>query len=81
MNKFKFNDFFNYKKIIHYLYTIVFNLQNHPTFHSEEKVGQLSKRKRVLSWSIYIISLRLEEMKKVNHIHICELILQTYSYI
>ena len=31
------------------------NLQNHPTFHSEDMVGQLSKRMRVLCWSIYII--------------------------
>ena len=28
---------------------------NHPTFHSEKKVGQLSKRKRLFCWSIYII--------------------------
>ena len=48
MNKFKFNDFFNYKKIIHYLYTIVFNLQNHPTFHSEESLVNLVRGRECL---------------------------------
>ena len=35
----------------------LFNLLNHPTFRTEKKVGLLSKRKRGLSWSMYIISL------------------------
>ena len=33
----------------------IFNLQNHPTFPLREKFDQVSKRMRVLSWSIYII--------------------------
>ena len=39
---------------------IFYNLKNHPSFHSEERLvnGQLiSKRKRVLCWSINNISL------------------------
>ena len=34
---------------------IFFNLQYHPTFYSEERLVQLSERKRVCCWSIYLI--------------------------
>ena len=40
---------------------IVFNLQNHPTFHLE---GRMGKRERVLCWSIFIISLCTEFQTK-----------------
>ena len=33
---------------------IFFNLQNHPHFPLRGRAGQLSKRKRVLGWCIYI---------------------------
>ena len=37
---------------------IFFNLLNHPTFHSEERLVNIcSKKKRVLCWSVSIISL------------------------
>ena len=37
------------------------SLKNHPTFPSEQaKVGQFSKRKGVLCWSIYFITVVLQ---------------------
>ena len=58
MNKLKFNCFWK-TKIENNSSTvqIFFNLQNHSSFHSKEKVGQLSKKKRVLCWSIVSILL------------------------
>ena len=55
MNKLKFNVFLFKLKKIHLTEQIFHILQNHPTFHLD--VGQHRKRKRVLFWSIYIISL------------------------
>ena len=45
---------------------IFFDLQNHPTFHSEER---LVKRKRVLCWSIStnIICLRLQPLAAMDY--------------
>ena len=34
----------------------MYKLENHPYFPLRGKVGELRKRKRVLGWSIYIIS-------------------------
>ena len=50
---------FKIKKIEKNLLTvqIFYNLQNNPTFHPEERSVILRKKKRVLCWSIYIISL------------------------
>ena len=39
------------------------DLQNHPTFHPEEKVGQLRNRKRVLCWSAISILTHFQEGK------------------
>ena len=38
---------------------ICYNLQNNPTFHHRKGFSQLSKKKRVLCWSFYIISLEI----------------------
>ena len=50
------------RKIIHWLYTFFLNLQNQWSTHSplRGRIGQLSTMKRVLRWSIYIISLCLQ---------------------
>ena len=61
MNIIKFDDFSKIKnKNKSLIVQIFYNLKNHPSFHSEERLvnGQLiSKRKRVLCWSINNISL------------------------
>ena len=54
-NKLKFNDQNNYLQNNSLTAKTIFNLQNHP-FLLRGKVGQPFKRKRVLCWSIYIIS-------------------------
>ena len=60
MNKLEFNYLKKWlnKKLLLTVH-IFYNLQSHPTFHSEERlvIGQLIKQKRVLSWSIYVINL------------------------
>ena len=55
LNKLQFNDLKNPKNLL--AITKILNLQNHPTFQSEERLVELRKRKRVLCWSISIISL------------------------
>ena len=59
MNKLKLNDFLKTTSKNNSLTVqILVHLQNHPTFHSEERLVNLhSERKRVLCWSISIISL------------------------
>ena len=54
---------------------IFFNLQNHPTFHSEE-----SRRKRVLCWSMCIISLRFQGLEPVA-LHILMRGLQQWRWV
>ena len=50
MTKLKFYDFFkNWKrKIICWQYKFFFNLQNHPTFHGEERLVNLERRRECL---------------------------------
>ena len=43
-------------------YKFFLNLQNHPTFHSVERLVNLVRGRRVLCWSIYIISLCLPRL-------------------
>ena len=60
MNKLKFNDFLKRKTKTNLLTVqIFFNLQNPPPPHFplRGKVDQLCKKRRVLCWSISIISL------------------------
>ena len=49
--KLKFNYIKNYELTVQ----IFYNLQSHPTFHLEERLVILVRRRLALCWSIYIL--------------------------